>query len=91
MKDVSCGKASQCRKDPALRGNAYGSMSSLVIIRGNRTTVRSIQEEVQPHVLSYIWTMPNRLFQQEIARPHVARFTLAHFETNQVDLLLRPP
>lgn len=70
---------------------AYGSRSPLVFIRGNMTAQRYIQDVVETHVLPYLRTLGNPLFQQDNARPHVARVTLDYFGHNQIDLLPWPP
>lgn len=70
---------------------AYGSRSPLVFIRGNMTAQRYIQEIVEPHLLPYLRTLPNPTFQQDNARPHVARVTLDYFEHAEINLLPWPP
>jgi hypothetical protein len=40
---------------------------------------------------SYLHTVPNPVFQQDNARPHIARITLACFEEADVTLLPWPP
>ncbi|RZC37901.1 DDE 3 domain containing protein [Asbolus verrucosus] len=68
-------------------GIAYRSRSHLIFIRGNMTAQRYIREVVESHVLPYLRTLRNPLFQQDNARPHVAKVTLEHFQQNEVNLL----
>lgn len=70
---------------------AYGSRSPLLFIRGNMTAQRYVQEVVEEHLVPYLRTLPNPIFQQDNARPHIARVTLECFERNEVNLLPWPP
>ena len=70
---------------------AYGSRSRLVFIRGSMTALRYIQEVLRPLLLPFLETLANPLFQQDNARPHVARDALDFFEASGVNLLQWPP
>ncbi|CAH1967750.1 unnamed protein product [Acanthoscelides obtectus] len=66
---------------------AYGSRSPLIFIRGNMNAQRYIHEVLEP----YLDTLADRTFQQDNARPHVARVTIDFFQHNDVTLLPWPP
>ncbi|CAH1977625.1 unnamed protein product [Acanthoscelides obtectus] len=68
----------------------YGSRSSLIFIRGNMNAQRYIHEVLVPHLLPYLDTLADPTFQQDNARPHVARVTI-DFQHNDVTLLPWPP
>ena len=70
-----------------LEGIARGSRSPLLFIRSNMT----IHEVLEAHVLPYLRTLLNPLFQQDNARPHVTRATLEFFQQNRVNFLASPP
>ena len=70
---------------------ACGNRSPLLVIRGNMTAQRYIHKVVEAHVLPYLRTLLNPLFQQDNARPYVARATLEFFEQNRVNFLPSPP
>lgn len=70
---------------------AYGSRSPLLFIRGSMTARRYIDEVVEPNVLPYLRRLEDPLFQQDNARPHVARVSLNCFEEANVNLLPWPP
>lgn len=70
---------------------AHASRSPLVFIRGNMTALRYLQEIVEPYVLPYLNRLENPIFQQDNARPHVARVSLNFFEATHVNLLPWPP
>ncbi|CAH1996982.1 unnamed protein product [Acanthoscelides obtectus] len=63
---------------------AYGSRSPLIFIRGNMNAQRYIHE---PHLLPYLDILADLTFQQDNARPHVARVTIDFFQHNDVTLL----
>jgi hypothetical protein len=54
----------------------YGSRSPLVFIRGSMTSVRYINEVLEPFLLPYLNGLHQPIFQQDNARPHVARRVL---------------
>ncbi|CAH1958407.1 unnamed protein product [Acanthoscelides obtectus] len=70
---------------------AYGSRSPLIFIRGNMNAQRYIHEVLEPHLLPYLDTLADPTFQQDNARPHVARVTIDFFQQNDVTLLPWPP
>ncbi|CAH2018799.1 unnamed protein product, partial [Acanthoscelides obtectus] len=70
---------------------AYGSRSPLIFIRGNMNAQRYIHEVLEPHLLPYLDTLADPTFQQDNARPHVARVTIDLFQHNDVTLLPSPP
>ena len=70
---------------------AYGSRTPLDFIRGNMTALRYIHEVVEPHVLPYLETIENPIFQQDNARPHVARVTLDFMDQHDINRLPWPP
>ncbi|CAH1961371.1 unnamed protein product [Acanthoscelides obtectus] len=70
---------------------AYGSRSPLIFIRGNMNAQRYIHEVLEPHILPYLDTQADPTFQQDNARPHVARVTIDFFQHNDVTLLPWPP
>ncbi|CAH2001844.1 unnamed protein product [Acanthoscelides obtectus] len=69
---------------------AYGSRSPLIFIRGNMNAQRYIHEVLEPHLLPYLDTLADPTFQQDNARPHVARVTIDFFQHNDVTLLPWP-
>lgn len=70
---------------------AYGSRSPLVFVRGNMTAQCYIEEIVEAHLLPYLRTLHDPIFQQDNARPHVVRLTVNHLHNAQVNLLPWPP
>ncbi|CAH1990109.1 unnamed protein product [Acanthoscelides obtectus] len=70
---------------------AYGFRSPLIFIRGNMNAQRYIHEVLEPHLLPYLDTLADPTFQQDNARPHVARVTIDFFQHNDVALLPWPP
>ncbi|CAH2004434.1 unnamed protein product [Acanthoscelides obtectus] len=70
---------------------AYGSRSALIFIRGNMNAQRYIHGVLEPHLLPYLDTLTDPVFQQDNARPHVARVTIDFFQHNDVTLLPWPP
>ncbi|CAH1992550.1 unnamed protein product [Acanthoscelides obtectus] len=70
---------------------AYGSRSPLIFIRGNINAQRYIHVVLDPHLLAYLDTLADPTFQQDNARPHVARVTIDFFQHNDVTLLPWPP
>ncbi|CAH2009467.1 unnamed protein product [Acanthoscelides obtectus] len=70
---------------------AYGSRSPLIFIRGNMNAQHYIHEVLEPHLLPYLDTLADPTFQQDNARPHVARVTIDFSQHNDVTLLPWPP
>jgi hypothetical protein len=52
---------------------------------------RYVADTIEPHFLPYLHTLPNPVFQEDNARPHIATVTLACFEQADVTLLTWPP
>jgi hypothetical protein len=65
--------------------------SPLVFVRGIMNAQRYVADTIEPHFLPHFPTLPNPVFQQDNARPHIARVTLACFEQADVILLTWPP
>lgn len=73
---------------------AYGSRSPLLFIRGSMTAARYVNEVLQATLLPYLDDRPLRpqvLFQQDNARPHIARQTMDFLQQAGVNLLPWPP
>lgn len=68
----------------------YTSRSPLVRITGTLNSNRYISDVLRPVALPYLRGLPNALFQQDNARPHVARTVLNFLDTEQVRLLPWP-
>ena len=63
----------------------------LVVVAGNLTGIRYRDEIVQPYVIPFIQAQANNVtFQQDNARPHVARVVRAYLTQQNVDLLPWP-
>jgi hypothetical protein len=69
----------------------FGSRSRLVIIQGNLTAIRYVQEVLRPVVVPYFRRVNNVLFQQDNARSHIANVSIDFLDDSQVDLLPWPP
>ncbi|GFW32845.1 transposable element Tcb2 transposase [Trichonephila clavipes] len=54
---------------------AYNTRSPLVLIRGPMTAQRYVHDILQPHVLPLMQWLPGANFQQNNARPHMARMS----------------
>ncbi|GFY35008.1 transposable element Tcb2 transposase [Trichonephila clavipes] len=52
---------------------AYNTRPPLVLIRGTMTAQRYAHDILQPHVLPLMQRLPGAIFQQDNARPHMAR------------------
>ena len=63
--------------------------SQLVRVQGNLTAAQYIQDILQPHVLPLMGT-PGAVFQQDNARPHTARITVASFNNQNIRTLPWP-
>ena len=70
-----------------IRGNVT---TNLVVIDDNLTAQRYINTVLQPEVIPFLQRHPNTLFQQDNARPHVARQTLNFLNANNVNVLPWP-
>jgi hypothetical protein len=69
----------------------YGSKSPLIFIQGSMNARRYVQEVLQPVLVPYVQDIPNGLYQQDNARPHIARVSLEYLEHPNVNLLPWPP
>ncbi|GFY05364.1 DDE_3 domain-containing protein [Trichonephila clavipes] len=66
------------------RHPAYGSRSTLIVMRGTLTGKRYVDDILRPHVGPFLNGLPGAIFQQDNARPHTARVAedfLRHFQT----------
>lgn len=70
---------------------SYGSRSPLVFVRGNLNAQRYVDEVMTPYLLPYIQTLENPIFQQDNARPHIARTSMDFFQRTQINILPWPP
>ncbi|GFT54044.1 transposable element Tcb1 transposase [Trichonephila clavipes] len=52
---------------------SYDSRPTLIVVRGNLTGQRYIDDILRPHVGPFLSGLPGALFQQDNARPHTAR------------------
>ena len=59
----------------------YNMRSRLLRIEDNLNSNRYIREILQPEVLPLLQVTPHAIFQQDNARPHVARIVQAFFQT----------
>lgn len=69
---------------------SYHGRSRLIRIDGNLNSDRYIREVVQPEVIPFLQNLPGAVFQQDNARPHVARNVLAFFQAHQTPLFPWP-
>ncbi|GFW64898.1 hypothetical protein TNCV_391641 [Trichonephila clavipes] len=66
----------------------YHSETPLVRIAGTLNSQRYISEVLEPFVLLYLQGSATAIFQQDNARPHVARIVQRFFVNHQIELLL---
>lgn len=71
-------------------GISHGLKSPLVVVNGNLTAVRYRDEILRPHVVPFL-QQNNLSFQQDNARPHVARICRDFLANNNVQPLDWPP
>ncbi|GFW20032.1 transposable element Tcb1 transposase [Trichonephila clavipes] len=71
-------------------GIGYHSRTPLVRIAGTLNSQRYISEVLEPVVLPYLQGLATATFQQDNARPHVARIFQRFFVNHQIELLPRP-
>ena len=62
----------------------------LVVVAGNLTRIRYQDEIAQPYVIPFIQAQANVTFQQDNARPHVARVVRDYLTQLNVDVLPWP-
>ncbi|GFY17049.1 transposable element Tcb1 transposase [Trichonephila clavipes] len=68
----------------------YHSRTPLVRIAGTLNNQCYISEVLEPVVLSYLQGLASVIFQQDNARPHVARIVQRFFVNHQIELLPWP-
>ncbi|UYV70138.1 hypothetical protein LAZ67_7001946, partial [Cordylochernes scorpioides] len=71
-------------------GIGYHSRTPLVRIAGTLNRQRYISEVLEPVVLPYLQDLPTAIFQQDNARPHVARIVQRFFINRHIELLPWP-
>ena len=64
--------------------------SSLVWINNNMNSDQYISGILHPVVMLYLIGLANTIFQQDNARPHVARYVLTFLDTQGIRLLAWP-
>lgn len=70
---------------------AFGSRSRLLFIRGNMTAERYVNDVLQPIVVPYVRSIEDGIFQQDNARPHIARVSRQFLELENIRVLPWPP
>ncbi|GFU73079.1 transposable element Tcb1 transposase [Trichonephila clavipes] len=68
-------------------GIGYHSRTPPVRIAGTLNNQRNISEVLEPDVLPYLQGLATAIFQQDNARPHVARIVQRFFVNHQFELL----
>ena len=68
---------------------SYTGRTDLVLVQGNLTANRYIDQILRPHVLPNI-NRQRQLFQQDNARPHAARVTMAFLANENINVLPWP-
>ncbi|GFX43102.1 transposable element Tcb1 transposase [Trichonephila clavipes] len=71
-------------------GIGYHSRTPLVRITGTLNSQRYISEMLEPVVLPYLQGLATAIFQQDNARPHVARIVQRFFVNHQIEFLPWP-
>ncbi|GFX41932.1 transposable element Tcb1 transposase [Trichonephila clavipes] len=71
-------------------GIGYHSRTPLVRITGTLNSQRYISEVLEPVVLPYLQGLATAIFQQDNARPHMARIVQRFFVNHQIELLPWP-
>ncbi|GFX78110.1 transposable element Tcb1 transposase [Trichonephila clavipes] len=71
-------------------GIGYPSRTPLVRIAGTLNSQRYISEVLEPVVLPYLQGLAKAIFQQDNARPHVARIIQRFFVNHPIELLPWP-
>ncbi|GFW22668.1 transposable element Tcb1 transposase [Trichonephila clavipes] len=69
---------------------AYHGRSQLLRIVGNLNSTRYINEVLQPQAIPFLQGLPGAIFQQDNARPHVAKTVKSYLDSQQVQLLPWP-
>ena len=69
-------------------GISYTGRTDLVVVNGNLTAARYMNQIVDPHIIPFLNANgPGFMLQQDNARPHVANVVRTHFQHNNVDVL----
>ncbi|RZB89833.1 DDE 3 and/or HTH Tnp Tc3 2 domain containing protein, partial [Asbolus verrucosus] len=68
----------------------YGSRSPLVVIPGTLNANRFVDYVLEPVLIPYLQGLVNPIFQQDNARPHIARVAMEFLNNANVDLLPWP-
>ncbi|GFV93542.1 transposable element Tcb1 transposase [Trichonephila clavipes] len=71
-------------------GIGYLSRTPLVRIAGTLNSQRYISEVLEPVVLPYLQGLATAIFQQDNARPHVARIVQRFFVNHQIQFVNHP-
>ncbi|GFS51491.1 transposable element Tcb2 transposase [Trichonephila clavipes] len=66
---------------------SYHGRSQLLQIMGNLNSTRYINEVLQPRAIPFLQELPGAVFQQDNARPHVAKTVKSYLDSQQVQLL----
>ncbi|GFV84116.1 transposable element Tcb2 transposase [Trichonephila clavipes] len=69
---------------------AYHGRSQLLRIVGNLNSTRYINEVLQPQAIPFLQGLPGAVFQQDNARPHVAKTVKSYLDSQKVQLLPWP-
>ncbi|GFU83834.1 transposable element Tcb1 transposase [Trichonephila clavipes] len=69
---------------------AYHGRSQLLRIVGNLNSTRYINEVLQPQDIPFLQGLPGAVFQQDNARPRVAKTVRSYLDSQQVQLLPWP-
>ncbi|GFW09903.1 transposable element Tc1 transposase [Trichonephila clavipes] len=69
---------------------AYHGRSQLLRIAGNLNSTRYINEVLQSQAIPFLQGLPGAVFQQDNARPHVAKTVKSYLVSQQVQLLPWP-
>ncbi|UYV78741.1 hypothetical protein LAZ67_16002621 [Cordylochernes scorpioides] len=89
----SCGMHRHTGPSPGIMvwgGIGYHSRTPLVRIAGTLKSQRCISEVLEPVVFPFLQALPTTIFQQDNARPHVARIVQRFFVNRQIKLLPWP-
>ncbi|RZC39474.1 DDE 3 domain containing protein, partial [Asbolus verrucosus] len=70
---------------------AHGSTFPLHVVRGTMTAVRYVSEVLRPIVVPYVRGIEGGVFQQDNARPQIARTSLIFLEKQHIEVLPWPP
>ena len=68
----------------------YHGRSQLLRIEGNLNSNRYVGEFLEPEVIPFLQGIPGAIFQQDNARPHVARIVLDSFSAQHIQLFPLP-